>query len=201
MNRKFITVILLCSSFMLLHAEAPNQKLNSNQKLVDLFSLLRNNSSTYKNYRLVKEDWIVNFQSSLGNYLEQEKAQKNAALTQLKTKDSKINILQNEIAALQNTNIDLAANNNSINFLGITFSKNAFTTLIGFLILGLMLLVGFLFVRFKRANAITSSSKLILQELEDEYESFRRVSIEREQALKRNFFDEMKKIEKLKSAS
>ncbi len=201
MNRKFITVILLCSSFMLLHAEAPNQKLNSNQKLGDQFSLLRNNSSTYKNYRLVKEDWIVNFQSSLGNYLEQEKAQKNAALTQLKTKDSKINILQNEIAALQNTNIDLAANNNSINFLGITFSKNAFTTLIGFLILGLMLLVGFLFVRFKRANAITSSSKLILQELEDEYESFRRVSIEREQALKRNFFDEMKKIEKLKSAS
>ena len=186
---------------MLLHAEAPNQKLNSNQKLGDQFSLLRNNSSTYKNYRLVKEDWIVNFQSSLGNYLEQEKAQKNAALTQLKTKDSKINILQNEIAALQNTNIDLAANNNSINFLGITFSKNAFTTLIGFLILGLMLLVGFLFVRFKRANAITSSSKLILQELEDEYESFRRVSIEREQALKRNFFDEMKKIEKLKSAS
>lgn len=73
--------------------------------------------------------------------------------------------------------------------------------MIGFLILGLMLLVGFLFVRFKRANAITSSSKLILQELEDEYESFRRVSIEREQALKRNFFDEMKKIEKLKSAS
>lgn len=121
MNRKFITVILLCSSFMLLHAEAPNQKLNSNQKLGDQFSLLRNNSSTYKNYRLVKEDWIVNFQSSLGNYLEQEKAQKNAALTQLKTKDSKINILQNEIAALQNTNIDLAANNNSINFLGITF--------------------------------------------------------------------------------
>ena len=201
MNRKFITVILLCSSFMLLHAEAPNQKLNSNQKLGDQFSLLRNNSSTYKNYRLVKEDWIVNFQSSLGNYLEQEKAQKNAALTQLKTKDSKINILQNEIAALQNTNIDLAGNNNSINFLGITFSKNVFTTLIGFLILGLMLLVGFLFVRFKRANAITSSSKLILQELEDEYESFRRVSIEREQALKRNFFDEMKKIEKLKSAS
>ena len=70
-----------------------------------------------------------------------------------------------------------------------------------FLLLGSIAISGFLFLKFKRANAITSSSKLILQELEDEYESFRRVSIEREQALKRNFFNEMKKIKQLETAS
>mgnify|MGYP000456638983 CR=1 FL=1 len=54
---------------------------------------------------------------------------------------------------------------------------------------------------YKKANEITESSKMVLQELEDEYENFRRVCIEREQNLRRQLFDEIKKINELRDAS
>lgn len=201
MNRKFITLVLLCSSFMLLQAEEVNQNFVSSEKLMDQFSVLRNNSLPYKKYKVVEENWIANFQTNLENYLKHEASQKSLTLNQLKAKESTIATLQNQITSLKDTNSALAVDVNSVSFLGMNFSKNGTTAFMWFLLLGSIAISGFLFLKFKRANAITSSSKLILQELEDEYESFRRVSIEREQALKRNFFNEMKKIKELETAS
>lgn len=201
MNRKFSTLVLLCSSFMLLQAEEVNQNFVSSEKLMDQFSVLRNNSLPYKKYKVVEENWIANFQTNLENYLKHEASQKSLTLNQLKAKESTIATLQNQITSLKDTNSALAVDVNSVSFLGMNFSKNGTTAFMWFLLLGSIAISGFLFLKFKRANAITSSSKLILQELEDEYESFRRVSIEREQALKRNFFNEMKKIKELETAS
>lgn len=201
MNRKFHTLVLLCSSFMLLQAEEVNQNFVSSEKLMDQFSVLRNNSLPYKKYKVVEENWIANFQTNLENYLKHEASQKSLTLNQLKAKESTIATLQNQITSLKDTNSALAVDVNSVSFLGMNFSKNGTTAFMWFLLLGSIAISGFLFLKFKRANAITSSSKLILQELEDEYESFRRVSIEREQALKRNFFNEMKKIKELETAS
>lgn len=201
MNRKFSTLVLLCSSFMLLQAEEVNQNFVSSEKLMDQFSVLRNNSLPYKKYKVVEENWIATFQTNLENYLKHEASQKSLTLNQLKAKESTIATLQNQITSLKDTNSALAVDVNSVSFLGMNFSKNGTTAFMWFLLLGSIAISGFLFLKFKRANAITSSSKLILQELEDEYESFRRVSIEREQALKRNFFNEMKKIKELETAS
>lgn len=201
MNRKFHTLVLLCSSFMLLQAEEVNQNFVSSEKLMDQFSVLRNNSLPYKKYKVVEENWIATFQTNLENYLKHEASQKSLTLNQLKAKESTIATLQNQITSLKDTNSALAVDVNSVSFLGMNFSKNGTTAFMWFLLLGSIAISGFLFLKFKRANAITSSSKLILQELEDEYESFRRVSIEREQALKRNFFNEMKKIKELETAS
>ena len=201
MNRKFSTLVLLCRGFMLLQAEEVNQSFVSSEKLMDQFSVLKNNSLHYKEYKVVKEDWIVNFQSSLGNYLELEKSNKIETLNQLKAKDNTIVSLQSQVTSLQNSNTALSGDLNSVGFLGMSFSKKGFTSFVWFLIIGFISLSGFLFLKFKKANTITSTSKLTLKELEDEYESFRRVSIEREQALQRNFFNEMKKIKQLETAS
>ena len=201
MNRKFTTLILLCSSFMLLQAEDVNQNFVSSEKLMDQFSVLRNNSLPYKKYKVVEDNWIVSFQRNLENYLEHEESQKNLTLNQLKAKESTIATLENQIITLKNSNIILSKDVNSSTFLGMSFSKETGTASLWILIIGFFSLSGFLFLKFKRANSITSSSKLVLQELEDEYESFRRVSIEREQALKRNFFDEMKKIKNVETTS
>lgn len=201
MNRKFITLVLLCSSFMLLQAEEVNQNFVSSEKLMDQFSVLRNNSLPYKKYKVVEENWIATFQTNLENYLKHEASQKSLTLNQLKAKESTIATLQNQIVTLKNTNTTLSGDVNNTSFLGISFSKKTFTASLWFVLIGFISLTGFLFLKFKRANSITSSSKLVLQELEEEYESFRRVSIEREQALKRNFFDEMKKIKNVETAS
>lgn len=69
------------------------------------------------------------------------------------------------------------------------------------LVFGLISFLAVFYLKFQRANEITQSSKSVLKDLEDEYESFRRVCIQREQNLKRKLFDEMKKSNGLKNAS
>ncbi len=69
------------------------------------------------------------------------------------------------------------------------------------LFLGTLLVSGILFYKFKTANAITKHSKSVLKDLEEEYESYRRVCIEREQGLRRQLFEEAKKSKEFKSVS
>lgn len=203
MNRKITTsllvLVLLCGN--VLKAQDLNETSASQQKLIEGFSVLMKSSLPYKNYKVIEEDKIVNFQSEFNNYLNLEQTQSAFFLKQLEVKNATISTLQNRLANLQNTNITLSGNLESISFLGITFNKNNFIMSLWIMLFGFLFLLGYLFYKYKRANEITASSKLVLRDLEDEYESFRRLCIEREQKLKRNFFDEMKKAEKLKNVS
>lgn len=203
MNRKittsFLVLVLLCGN--LLKAQDLNEISPSQQKLIEGFSVLMKSSLPYKNYKVIEEEKIVNFKSDFESYLVQEKTQSAFVLKQLEAKNNTISTLQNQLANLQNTNITLSSNVESIHFLGMTLNKNNFTTSLWIMFIGFIFLLAFLYYKYKKANEITNSSKLVLRDLEDEYESFRRLCIEREQALKRNFFDEMKKAEKLKNVS
>lgn len=203
MNRKittsFLVLVLLCGN--LLKAQDLKEISPSQQKLIEGFSVLMKSSLPYKNYKVIEEEKIVNFQSEFISYLDQEKTKNTFVLKQLEVKNNTISTLQSELANLQNTNITLSSNIENIHFLGMTFNKNNFKTSLWIMFFGFVFLLGYLYYKYKKANEITNSSKLVLRDLEDEYESFRRLCIEREQTLKRNFFDEMKKAKKLKNVS
>lgn len=194
-------LFLLCSNLMILHAQEVNSTSVSKQELMNNFSVLMKKSLPYKNYKVIDENQILNFQSDLGNYLKEEKTRQNSAQSQLDAKNSSILMLQNKISELQNANSSLLVDVKTISFFGMSINKAMFTSVMWFLLIGALVFSGILFLKFKRANDIASSSKSVLRELEDEYEAFRRVCIEREQGLKRKLFDEIKKTDSLRNVS
>ena len=100
--------------------------------------------------------------------------------------------------AIKNENAILTTEKANIDFLGLSISKASYSTTMWVLFLGTLAVAGILFFRFKNANAITKHSKSVLKDLEEEYESYRRVCIEREQGLRRQLFEEAKKFKELK---
>ena len=205
MNRRLITSVLvlvfLCGNFMNSQAQELNQVSVSKQELMKNFSIMMKKSLPYKNYKVIDQNQIVNFQSDLGNYLRKEGVAQKKILNQLEAKNNTIIALQNKISGLQNANSSLLGDVKSISFLGMSISKTAFTSVMWFLLIVAIAFSGILFLKFKRANNIASSSKSVLRELEDEYEVFRRVCIQREQNLKRKLFDEIKKTDSLRNVS
>ncbi|WP_320816151.1 hypothetical protein [Flavobacterium sp.] len=205
MNRRLITSVLvlvfLCGNFMNSQAQELNQVSASKQELMKNFSIMMKKSLPYKNYKVIDQNQIVNFQSDLGNYLRKEGVVQKKILNQLEAKNNTILALQNKISELQNTNSSLLGDVKSMSFLGMSINKTVFTSVMWILFLGAILFSGILFLKFKRANNIASSSKSVLRELEDEYEVFRRVCIQREQNLKRKLFDEIKKTDSLRNVS
>jgi hypothetical protein len=182
-------------------AQELNQVSASKQELMKNFSIMMKKSLPYKNYKVIDQNQIVNFQSDLGNYLRKEGVVQKKILNQLEAKNNTILALQNKISELQNTNSSLLGDVKSMSFLGMSINKTVFTSVMWILFLGAILFSGILFLKFKRANNIASSSKSVLRELEDEYEVFRRVCIQREQNLKRKLFDEIKKTDSLRNVS
>ena len=83
------------------------------------------------------------------------------------------------------------AQKNSINFLGITFLKSRYNTVVWLLIIILMSLLCYFIYKFKNSNSTTAHIKVELQELEEEYSNHRKKSLEREQKLRRQLQDEI----------
>lgn len=170
-------------------------------KLENQVEHLLNNSLNYKNYKVVDKQTMFSFKNELESFLSISNQARVNFQKELEGKVNQISALDESLQSLQTENIQLKNEKHTINFLGMAINKYAYITMLWGLFFTSLLVIGFFALKFVRANEVTKSSKAILSNLEDEYEAFRRSSIEREQKLRRELFNEMKKVKELKQAS
>lgn len=190
-----LVLLIVFANSMFVNAQKTSPNLTTN------FSTILNNASSYKNYAVIEKETMANFQSELSTYIKLQEKNKSEVFSQLEAKNNAIVALQKQITSLQSTNAALLTDTKSFNFLGMAINKTAYSVVMWILFLSSVVFSVILFLNFKRANEIMKSSKSVLRDLEDEYESFRRVCIQREQNLKRKLFDEMKKTDSFRNAS
>ncbi|NHN27013.1 hypothetical protein FIA58_015120 [Flavobacterium jejuense] len=190
-----VVVFIFCTNLLTVSAQEKNAKIAE-----DLNTLITK-SSSYQNYKVIEKGAVFGFQSSLDKYIEHE--QNTQDLLRKEIVENKKNILglQNQIQELKKSNAILTAEKANISFLGLSISKSSYSVTMWTLFLGTLFVAGILFYKFKNANAVTKHSKSVLKDVEEEYESYRRVCIEREQGLRRQLFEEAKKRKELKNVS
>jgi septal ring factor EnvC (AmiA/AmiB activator) len=76
---------------------------------------------------------------------------------------------------------------------GMQMSKGGYNALMLIIIAGLLALLLLFIFKFKNSNSVTKQAKKTLLETEDEYEEYRRNSLEREQKVRRQLQDEINK--------
>lgn len=170
-------------------------------KIANDLSNLINKSSTFKTYKVIDKSAVLNFQGALNKYILQQQNNQAELINKLNANEKLTLGLQNQLKEYKSTNETLVNEKASISFLGMSISKNSYSTIMWTLFLGTLLILGILFLKFKDVNKVNKNSKLVLKDLEEEYESYRRVCIQREQSLRRELFTEKKKNSELKSAS
>ncbi len=190
-------VALLCFSASLSVSVAQE---NEPKIATDLNTLITK-SSSYQNYKVIEKNAIYGFQNSLNTFIKEQEQIQNTLNKEIAENKKSILLLQNEIQELKQNNAVLTEEKASISFLGMLVSKDSYSVTMWTLFLGTLAVAGILFYKFKTANAVTSHSKTVLKDLEEEYESYRRVCIEREQSLRRQLFEEAKKNKELKNVS
>lgn len=173
----------------------------SDSNLSKKFSTLFNNSSSYQNYKMVNTSDALDFQIYLQNYIQREQSNQLAIKNKLIENEKELLVFQQEMSELITINQMLIQDSASVSLFGMAINRETYSVFLWTMFLGLLLFSFVMYYRYKKANEITESSKMVLQELEDEYENFRRVCIEREQNLRRQLFDEIKKTNELRDAS
>lgn len=110
----------------------------------------------------------------------------NKQKSQLKEKQAKIDELNSEIET-RNGKIDETQTKldkslklqNSISVLGIVINKHLYSVLMFLLIVGALVLAGFVFLMYKKSIATTRTMKNDYNDLKEEYETHKKSSLER----------------------
>lgn len=171
------------------------------QKVANDLSNIIDKSNSFKEYKVIEKKAITNFQSTLNSYIKQEQNTQASLKNELNASEKKISVLQKQLDEVKSTNNKLVTEKANIDFLGFSVSKANYSIIMWTLFLGALTAAVILFLSFKRANKVTKHSKATLKDLEEEYQSYRGVCVEREQNLRRQLFDEVKKSKDLKNVS
>lgn len=181
--------------------EAVPEKPITKKALEGQMSRILVNSADYKDVKMVKKAALEEFHSDMVTLLSRNENDLSDAKTIIESKNSEIKKLQEEVAKANAQVAVSDSTNETFLFFGMQLDKNLYHAIMWSLVLTLLITVGFLAVRFKKANVITQNSKAILVEVEDELETFKRNAIEREQKLRRQLQDEIIKQKKMIEAS
>jgi len=112
--------------------------------------------------------------------------------------------LQNELATktnqIEETQVKLdesIKHQNSIKFLGMYINKNSYSFFMYMLILGLAVLSGIVFLLYKRSNKITKDTKNEYGELKEEFDAYKKSSMERYTKINTELHNTRMKLKKL----
>ncbi|MFT6065557.1 MAG: hypothetical protein ACJAYY_002616 [Paraglaciecola sp.] len=149
---------------------------------------------TGKKYKVIN---LVSYQQLKVNVLDSLKNSKNL----ISEKESLLKAERNNIKKTKNilskTQLDLKVANkkeNSISLFGAQLSKTNYNFLLWSIIIVSLLALFYFIFKFSKSNILTKEAQNNLLDIEQEFEQYRKKSIEREQKLRRQLQDEINKL-------
>ncbi|WP_029034688.1 hypothetical protein [Salinimicrobium terrae] len=161
--------------------------------IAEKFQELITSSNNFKGYKVVDTDQLTTLQELTSNRITELKEEIASSQDAFQAQEAEIKELQAQLEGFQEQLTAVTAQKDEISFLGMSFSKATYNTMMwslaGILILALVLFV----VRFKRSHVHTTEARKNLAELEKEFDAYRAKALEKEQRLGRLLQDEKNK--------
>ena len=166
---------------------------NDTLPLSKQFEQVYSRSSSYKDFKVIRK---TTFQDLKENTLNSIKSIDE----KLKIESLKNTRLEQEINNITKTHLelDLKLSNaiqekNTISFIGLKLKKNTFKIIIWSIFFMLIILICYLAYKLKDGVKITSQAKKELTRVEEEFNSYKKKSLVRDQKLRRQLQDEINK--------
>ena len=157
------------------------------------FNNLMDNSIRYLDFKMIKQGSLdilkTNVSDSL-NLLKQElKATEKLVFAQTEEMAALKMELKNTVDAITS----LQKEKNIMAFLGIPIEKNTYSNIMWSIAGALLLFMLYFMYRFKRSNRITLESIKTIAEIQNEFDSYKKRALEKEQKLARELQNELNK--------
>ncbi len=176
------------------------QSLN-NGSIEDQFEYLYKKSYSYKDIKSIKKVEYQKLKANVLDSLQSLSKRLNESNSTIETQKNEINTLKENLKTTNDNLINITKEKDEISFLGIAMTKTSYNMLMWSLIFGLLLLLLFFIYQYKNSRIVTKQAQKDLNETEEEFETYKRVSIEREQKVRRELQDEINKQKYKKKGS
>lgn len=188
-------------TFTSVRAQDPDNNTLSKGTIEEQFEYITNRSTRYQDFKVIKETSLKTLQSNILDTLKKLKNNLKENNTLMASHKANIDSVKAQLQSTNNKLDETYREKNSIRFLGMLMSKEAFTKMM-WIIVGILAIVLAIFViLFKRSNKVTLLNKATLQETREEFDKYRKRALEREQELSRNHLAELNKYRRQTSGS
>lgn len=197
---KLITVIFSFLTLLLFSFNVSAQTTNVESKgslnsgsIDSQFDYLYRKSPKWEDYRSVKVNMLFKFKKNVSDSLELGRAKFKQANTTISIQKNEIETLKADLSKTNENLTSVTEEKDSISFIGIPLSKTGYNTILWSIIAGLTAALVLFIGKFRMSNSITVQAKDSKAEIDEEFDSYRQRSIEREQKLRRELQDELNK--------
>ena len=161
--------------------------------LEGVFQQLIDRSGAWQNFKMLDRGKLAAFQRSMTDSINGVRSQLVAEKQKVKENEATIKELNDKITEIQAALDQTKDQKDSVNFFGILISKGLYNTIMWGIVLALASLLILYIYKFSNGNVVTKKSINDLNELQEEYENYRKAAIEREQKVRRQLQDEINK--------
>jgi len=192
--RLFITVFLLIlkSNFIFSQVEII-EPITEPNTIEGQFDKMYRISSTYQTYKVIDKDAFIILKNNVLDSIKKTKKALVELENLLKDERETIAYLNESMTKTQLELDNALSKEDTISFLGIPLSKLSYNLILWTIIIGLSGGLGFFVFKFFKSNVLTKQAQENLITVEEEFEAYRKKSIEREQKLRRQLQDEINK--------
>ena len=161
--------------------------------LEGVFQQLIDRSGAWQNFKMLDRGKLAAFQRSMTDSINGVRSQLVAEKQKVKENEATIKELNDKITEIQAALDQTKEQKDSVSFFGALVSKGLYNTIMWGIVLALASLLVLYIYKFSNGNVVTKKSINDLNELQEEYENYRKAAIEREQKVRRQLQDEINK--------
>lgn len=161
--------------------------------LEGVFQQLIDRSGVWQNFKMLDRGKLAAFQRSMTDSINGVRSQLVAEKQKVKENEATIKELNDKITEIQAALDQTKDQKDSVSFFGALVSKGLYNTIMWGIVLALASLLVLYIYKFSNGNVVTKKSINDLNELQEEYENYRKAAIEREQKVRRQLQDEINK--------
>ena len=161
--------------------------------LEGVFQQLIDRSGAWQNFKMLDRGKLAVFQRSMTDSINGVRSQLVAEKQKVKENEATIKELNDKITEIQAALDQTKDQKDSVSFFGALVSKGLYNTIMWGIVLALASLLVLYIYKFSNGNVVTKKSINDLNELQEEYENYRKAAIEREQKVRRQLQDEINK--------
>ena len=166
-----------------IQAQTPTPEVLDTATLQQQLEYMNERMNIYNGYRAVRDDIFLKMNKNSLDSLNTAKREISQLEASLATSRSDIASLQNTLQQLTEERDLAIKNKNSLSFFGIQMNKAFYNSLMWIIILALVVLLVILFLMFKRSFIVTRQTTKDLEEIKEEFETYRQQSRERYEKL------------------
>lgn len=193
----FLTVLAFSQTLAQKSAEALE---TGEMSLQDRFYVMKDKSESYSDYKVIRTYVLDGVWKITMDSLHAQKASLREAHSTIQKLESEVNSVQVSMQQKDAAMADMEHQSSHITVLGIDVLKSVFISTVGFIFLGLLVLLGLLVARVKWVQSSMREKIENADALSHEFEEYKRNALDKQMKLSRELQDERNKLHDMRSS-